>query len=75
MTDNSSSSGFQFCFFAPTRRHSGSGEVYPQPPATLRVVLVSSRSATTQSGLRYEAWCDIEQDCADCDCACFTDEE
>ena len=75
MTDRSSSSGFQLSFFAPVRRDADSGEAYAQPPAALKVVLIPWRSATIQSGPGFEAWYDVEQDCIDCDCACFTDEE
>lgn len=74
MADRFSPSSFQLSFLAPVRRDADSGEVYAQPPAVPRVVLVSARLATTRCGLGSEEWYDIEQDCADCDCACFTDD-
>lgn len=75
MADRSSSSSLQLCFFAPIRRDVGSMEVCAQPPTVPKVVLVPSPLATTQHKSAAEAWYDIEQDCADCDCACFTDGE
>ncbi len=75
MAHRSSPSGLQLCFFAPIRRDAGSTKIYARPPVALRIVLVSSRSAATHSGAGFESWYDVEQDCADCDCACFTDEE
>jgi radical SAM protein with 4Fe4S-binding SPASM domain len=73
MTDRSSLPGSQL--FAPVCRDADLGGTYAQPPAVLRVVLLSSRSAATRRERGFEPWCDIEQDCADCDCACFTNDD
>jgi hypothetical protein len=70
-----SSSSLQLCFFSPLRRHSSPTDAQAEPPFARRVVLVSSRSAAVECGLVSEEWYDIEQDCADCDCACFTSDD
>jgi len=75
MIERPSSSNLQLCFFFSFRRCSGFTGIRAQPPFACRVVLVSSRSAAAQCGLGSEEWHDIEQDCADCDCACFTDDD
>jgi len=58
-------SELQLCFFSPLHRSF----------SVSKVVLVSLPSATPQSRREFEECWGVEQDCADCDCACFTDDD
>lgn len=66
-------SDLQLCFFSPLHRRSSPGKACTPPPFVSKVVLVSLPSATTQGRRGSEECWDVENDCADCDCACFTD--
>lgn len=65
----------QLCFFSPLHRRLSSGETCAQPSFFFKVVLVSSPTATIRDRRGSEECWDVEQDCADCDCACFTDDD
>jgi len=70
-----SPSDLQLCFFPPFHCCSSPGEACTQLLLVSRVVLVLSPSATTQDRHGSEEWWNVEQDCVDCDCACFTDDD
>jgi len=75
MTESPPSFGLQLYFFSPSHRHSSLGGTCVQPPYVCKVVLVSSPLIVTKGGFGFEECWDVEQDCADCDCACFTDDD
>lgn len=73
MGKGASSPGLLLTFFSPSRHSlNPSGDGIRSLP---RVVLVPSSLAVSPEGTGSEAWCDVEQDCSDCDCACFTDDD
>jgi|GEM_PF-6742391 len=68
-------SPLQLCFFSTLHCYSNPGEACTQLSLVSKVVLVSSPSVITQDRHGSEEWWNVEQDCVDCDCACFTDDD
>ena len=72
MIERPPSFGLQLCFYSPLCHHASPGETCIQ---LSRVVLVSSPADAAWSKAGSEGTWDVEQDCSDCDCACFANDD